>query len=161
MYKTRNMGFYEESASTEAQVIFNVGWVLTDISSAGPITLSRSTVFCLHASGFPSIMTRQPQEQILVISWTPCSTGFYELNVNGLSAGNPGSSGRGSVIRDHHGCFFFRFCEYYGTATSLVVECCVLLVGIKWCIRENFLQVVIDSNSKALVDIIQDRVRVS
>lgn len=62
------------------------------------------------------------------ICWEkPCS-GWFKLNTDGSSLGNPGLAGGGGLIRDENGDWVVGFARKIGIASSFMAELCGLFV---------------------------------
>lgn len=51
----------------------------------------------------------------------PCE-GWYELNTDDASFGNPGKAGRGGLVRDHRGAWLKGSSHCIGNTTSVMAE---------------------------------------
>ena len=56
------------------------------------------------------------------VSWIKPSSGWYKLNTDGASIGNPGKVGGGGVIRDCHGDWVKGYSRSIGHTTSVLAE---------------------------------------
>lgn len=61
-------------------------------------------------------------------------------------------AGGGGIIRDHEENVVAGFYQTYGKTTNKVVEMRVLHDGLLLCKREGFYDIVIESDSKVVVD---------
>ncbi|KAI4300031.1 hypothetical protein L6164_033450 [Bauhinia variegata] len=61
---------------------------------------------------------------------TPPNRGFYKLNIDGSSLGNPGRGSIGGVIRDVAGTWVTGFMEFIGLASNILAELEVLKRGL-------------------------------
>lgn len=78
---------------------------------------------------------------------------MLKLNTDGASK-TSGLLGGGGLIRNSKGDILFAFSHFYGTTTSIIVEARALLDGIKY-LRTFFCRpVLIECDSKVLVQII-------
>ncbi|XP_042980144.1 uncharacterized protein LOC122310314 [Carya illinoinensis] len=86
------------------------------------------------------------------IKWMRPQKGWYKLNVDGSSMGNPGTSGAGGVIRDFGGNFVSGFTLSTGNRTNNFAEFMGLLQGIR-CVRFLGLdKIEIEMDSKLVID---------
>ena len=58
----------------------------------------------------------------------------FKLNTDGCSRGNSGRAGGGGVLRDGVGNFLLAFSSFFGSVTSIQVEACTVLFGVRLCI---------------------------
>lgn len=86
------------------------------------------------------------------IGWNAPSIGKVKLNTDGATRGD--SSAGGGLIRDEHGHVLAWFSNRYGNQTSLYAEAHALLNGIRLCRALNLETIIIESDSKQLVDMI-------
>ena len=56
------------------------------------------------------------------ICWNKPDQGWFKLNSDGTSQGNPGRAGGGSLIRDHDGKWVKGYMRNIGQATSVAAE---------------------------------------
>jgi hypothetical protein len=56
------------------------------------------------------------------IKWSPPPLGWFKLNTDGSSLGNPGMAGGGGVIRNHFGDWVGGFSRAIGFTTSVQAE---------------------------------------
>ncbi|CAL1367953.1 unnamed protein product [Linum trigynum] len=70
------------------------------------------------------------------ISWQPPSSGWHKLNIDGASAGNPGTAGAGGVIRDEQGRWIAGFVAKIGEATAALAELWAFYHGLESWMRQ-------------------------
>ncbi|KAK0580059.1 hypothetical protein LWI29_035797 [Acer saccharum] len=85
-------------------------------------------------------------------SWTKPPAGWIKLNCDGSCRGNPGNSGGGGVIRDCHGMAIAAFSSFFGNGTNNSAELKAILEGIRLCKRLLHFNVIIESDSRIVVD---------
>ena len=100
------------------------------------------------------LVNRQKRMIIQSVKWVS-PQGGYKLNSNGCSLGNPGLSGGGGLVRDCLGNFVFGYSEHFGTMTSLHAELRALLVGVRYCIAREYLELHLEADSLTLIRIVQ------
>lgn len=64
----------------------------------------------------------QRSKVAIPVKWNKPPAGWYKLNTDGASLGNPGSAGEGGLIRDSLGNWVKGFFRSIGRATSMVAE---------------------------------------
>ncbi|XP_058073272.1 uncharacterized protein LOC131221987 [Magnolia sinica] len=79
-----------------------------------------------------------------------------KLNIDGSSHGNPGESGGVGVLRDPHGGVIFAFHRYYDHASNTIVEAQAILDGITLCSKLGFSRIIVESDSKVVVEAAAD-----
>ncbi|KAH0776481.1 hypothetical protein KY290_007892 [Solanum tuberosum] len=77
---------------------------------------------------------------------------MLKLNVDGCCKGNPGEPAGGGILRDHNGDMRMAFYSYYGILTNNNAEINALLKGLQWCVANHLDNVIIETDSKTLVN---------
>ncbi|XP_042479863.1 uncharacterized protein LOC122060837 [Macadamia integrifolia] len=67
-----------------------------------------------------------------------CNHGFFKLNIDGCSLGNPGNSGAGGILRDERGNGLGCFAIYEGVGTNFMVEFAAFFHGLKLASTKGF-----------------------
>ncbi|KAK9988335.1 hypothetical protein SO802_028574 [Lithocarpus litseifolius] len=75
-----------------------------------------------------STITKQPRIA-RNIRWERPNRGWYKLNTDGSSLGNPGMASGGGILRSESGTWVKDFTRKIGIATSFVAECGLLGMG--------------------------------
>ena len=65
----------------------------------------------------------QRSRVVVNVRWNKPPVGWFKLNTDGASMGNPGKAGGGGLIRDSAGFWVKGFSRSLGTGTSMLVEC--------------------------------------
>lgn len=65
------------------------------------------------------------------LEWSPSECGFYKVNFDGASFGNPGSATFGCVMRDSHGFIIWGKGGHIGVSDAIHAETMELLEGLK------------------------------
>ncbi|XP_071902237.1 uncharacterized protein [Coffea arabica] len=93
-----------------------------------------------------------------IVRWS-ARPGCLILNTDGCSKGNPGCSGGGGILRDASGGPILAFSAFFGIRSSLHAEALAMLTGLRMCVKQGFVTVDLQSDSRVLVGIIQRRFR--
>ena len=72
--------------------------------------------------------------------------------MDGSCRGNPGNCGGGGVLRDHRGRMNAGFSAHYGFGTNNEAELRALLQGVRLCKEMDCLNVILECDSKVVVD---------
>ena len=88
------------------------------------IQLAREFFFCVSKRQKIRHCTVNP------ICWNKPEPGWYKLNSDGASQGNPGCAGGGGLIRDHNGKWVKGFMRNIGKTTSVAAEFWALRDGL-------------------------------
>lgn len=91
----------------------------------------------------------------VIVKWSKPSTSFVKLNSDG-SCKNDLCGGE-RVIRDCEGHLLFAYSVKLGEGTSNWVEPIALLYGIRWCINNEYEFILTESDSKLLVNCVNDQ----
>ncbi|CAA7399338.1 unnamed protein product [Spirodela intermedia] len=101
------------------------------------------------------IISTQTWTTIRSVRWTPPRVGQWKLNVDGASQGNPGPSGGGGILHDSTGCILFAFSNFYNIRTNTEAEAMAIRDGLLLCEEQNITNIVLESDSKVLVDMLR------
>ena len=88
------------------------------------------------------------------VKWTPPPLGWFKLNTDGSSLGNPELAGGGGIIRNHLGEWVGGFSQAIGFTTSVQAELRVLKDGLLLAIDLEILNLEIEVDSLVAVDLI-------
>lgn len=69
------------------------------------------------------------------VRWSKPLPGWFKLNTDGASLGNPGKAGGGGLIRDSEGRWIRGFSRSIGHATSVMAELWALRDGLKLAVQ--------------------------
>ena len=85
------------------------------------------------------------------MKWSSPPLGWFKLNTDGASLGNPGLAGGGGVIRNHLGDWVGGFSRAIGVTTSVQVELRALKDGLNLAIDLGILNLEIEMDSLVAV----------
>ena len=91
-------------------------------------------------------------QKCMLVGWIKPPCGWVKLNCDGSARNNPGSSGGGGILRDANGYFKGAFTSHYGIGSNNRAELKALFDGIRLCKRLSYSSVIIESDSKIVVD---------
>ena len=86
-----------------------------------------------------------------IVHWIKPRTGHLKLNINGAVQGNPRPTGRGGILRDHADTDY----HFYDIQTNTAVEATAIPDGLLLCEEHNLQNIVLESNSHILIDMLQ------
>ncbi|KAG6729530.1 hypothetical protein I3842_01G032600 [Carya illinoinensis] len=92
-----------------------------------------------------------------IVKWSRPPEGWFKLNCDGSCRGNPGNTGGGGIIRDSHGLVKGAFSTYYEYGTNNSAELKAIVEGVRLCKRLHMNNIIIESDSKIVVDWIRKR----
>ncbi|XP_059315813.1 uncharacterized protein LOC132066527 [Lycium ferocissimum] len=83
------------------------------------------------------------------------SNGWFKCNTDGASRGNPGLSSVAFYIRDEFGNLIYAGARRLADTTNIIAESVAILDGIEFCIKNDLMNVMIESDYLSVVNIIQ------
>lgn len=88
------------------------------------------------------------------VKWNKPSEGWFKLNMDGASLGNPGRAGGGSVIHDHEGTGIKGFSRLIGHTTSVMAEFWALRDGLTLTYQLGLTCLEVELDAKIVVDLV-------
>ncbi|XP_042969076.1 uncharacterized protein LOC122301760 [Carya illinoinensis] len=73
------------------------------------------------------------RKEIHFVRWVKPAVGWFKLNVDGSSLGNPGRMGAGGTIRDEKGNLTWAFAKDLGHGSNNEAELIALFYGLQYC----------------------------
>ncbi|KAL0294570.1 UNVERIFIED_CONTAM: putative ribonuclease H protein [Sesamum radiatum] len=89
-----------------------------------------------------------------LLHWRKPPEGWYKLNTDGASKGNPGISGAGGILRDQLGKVIFAFQEPLGSATNTQAELSAIHRGLQICFSRGLRKIWIETDATAIIKLI-------
>lgn len=72
------------------------------------------------------------------VVWIRPSDGWFKLNCDGASKGNPGPVGAGGILRNSQGDTIFAFFSFLGYQTNMLTELHAVVQGTELCLDKGF-----------------------
>ena len=94
----------------------------------------------------------QRSRVVVNVRWNKPPIGWFKLNTDGASMGNPSKAGGGG-LRDNAGFWVKGFSRSLGTGTSMLAECWALRDGLFLAIQLGIQNLEVESDAK-VVDLI-------
>ena len=88
------------------------------------------------------------------VQWLPPPVNWVKLNLDGSSMGNPGLASGGGLIRNERGEWIKVYARAIGITMSVAAELWALRDGICLCSALNFPAVIVELDSKLVVDLL-------
>ena len=85
-----------------------------------------------------------------LIKWIPPPEGWFKLNVDGASKGNPGIAGAGGILRGHYGDWIKGFASNLGLCTSVKAELTAFLQGLKLGENHGIVKLIVHTDSQVV-----------
>nr|POE96986.1 putative ribonuclease h protein [Quercus suber] len=98
------------------------------------------------------------QRSLIQVSWSKPPEGWFKLNTDGASGGNPSKAGAGGLIRDSSGHWVKGFVRSIGFATSVTAEFWALRDGLKLALSEGIQNLIVELDARVVVDLINSNV---
>ncbi|KAL0454967.1 UNVERIFIED_CONTAM: putative ribonuclease H protein [Sesamum latifolium] len=89
--------------------------------------------FAINSLHIP-IQSKAHHQRATIVHWRKPQEGWFKLNTDGTSKGNPGISDAGGIPRDHLGRVIFAFQEPLGDTTNTKAELQAIYRGLQICI---------------------------
>ncbi|XP_071921849.1 uncharacterized protein [Coffea arabica] len=145
------MARFQASSFTADQVIFQIERFL------GQIGRGVSAFYNFLLGDWDCLWTgfaraRYRKTQIDLMSWRRPSRGWLKLNSDASMV--HGRASRGGVLQDHGGKVFFAYYKEFGKQDVLSAEAMSLLEGLKLCANQGYSSLVVESDSRVLVNMV-------
>ena len=88
------------------------------------------------------------------VRWNRPPVGWFKLNADGASFGNPGKASGGGLIRDHHGSWVKGYMRHIGFTSSIAAEFWALKDGLMLASQLGITQLLVELDAKVVVDLI-------
>ncbi|KAL6558442.1 hypothetical protein OROMI_018792 [Orobanche minor] len=89
------------------------------------------------------------------VRWSKPQPGWWKLNTDGATRGNPGDAAAGGIIRDHVGKPLIMFSEFLGVRTNNFAKLHAIWRGLEFCIDNHFNKVWVEVDSKIALSLIE------
>ncbi|XP_073154233.1 uncharacterized protein [Henckelia pumila] len=99
----------------------------------------------------------QRTKKTAVVRWLRPPPGFFKLNVDGSSRGNPGESSVGGVVRDSSGHTLGFFSEFIGPGSNVRAELWAVWRGVLFCSDHSLFPLWIETDSQIAIQILRSR----
>ncbi|KAL0396335.1 UNVERIFIED_CONTAM: putative ribonuclease H protein [Sesamum calycinum] len=114
---------------------------------------AQGDLFTMNSLNIP-LQPRTQLKKAITVHWRKPQEGWYKLNTDGASKGNPGISGAGGILRNHLGRVMFAFLEPLGTNTNTQAELSAMHRGLQICRDKGFRKIWIEIDAKAIITLI-------
>ncbi|XP_019052801.1 PREDICTED: uncharacterized protein LOC109114513 [Nelumbo nucifera] len=124
--------------------------------ASSPLNLTHKVSFTqqLSLQGLGLRIHPIKNKYIKVVHLLAVPEGYFKLNVDGASRGNPGPCGGGGIIRDGRNGLISAFSNIYGSDSNLVAEAMALLDGLHLLVALNLEKIMVELDSKLMIDIL-------
>ncbi|XP_058082439.1 uncharacterized protein LOC131230550 [Magnolia sinica] len=92
-------------------------------------------------------------KKVVVVVWNRLDRGWVKLNVDGSALHNPGPSRGGGICRKDNGDVLFAFHRGFGVGSNDKAELMTVFKGLSICISLGLWNVVVESDSKLVMDL--------
>ena len=90
------------------------------------------------------------------VRWSKPLLGWFKLNTDGASLGNPGKAGSGVLIKDSEGRWIRGFSRSVGRATSVIAELWALRDGLKLAVQLGIGCLEVELDAKVIVEMLNN-----
>ena len=94
------------------------------------------------------------RQSIILVCWNKPLKGWFKLNSDGASLGNPGKAGGGGLIRDSYGKWIKGYMRHIGISTSIIAEFWALRDGLMFASQLGITHLAVELDAKVVVDLI-------
>ena len=95
------------------------------------------------------------KNNVLYVGWKPPPFGFFKLNTDGSTRGNPGLASAGDLIRDHNGMWIDSFCKNIGFTYSMAAELWGLRNGLSLAKNLNIKKLLIETDAQTVTNVLK------
>ena len=106
--------------------------------------------FCAKTSS-----SKNPRVERL-IQWERPGRGWFKLNTDGASLGNPDAVGGGGIIRNDVGIWVRAFARNIGNTTSFLAELWALRDGLQMCLQMHINALEVELDAKVISDLMNN-----
>ncbi|KAL6582730.1 hypothetical protein OROMI_004808 [Orobanche minor] len=98
----------------------------------------------------------RPVYKIIPVRWLKPGAGWWKLNTDGASRGNPREAASGGILRDNLGTPSFMFSEFLGECSNNYAELYAIWRGLDLCVSRNVVKVWIETDSNTALHLIKN-----
>ena len=113
---------------------------------------AKSIAIEFHFS-IPQVVDK-PAKSVYSVRWHPPPLGFFKLNTDGTSLGNPGLASAGGLLRNSDGSWISGFIRNIGIASSFAAELWGVRDGLLLAQKHNIQNIIIELDAKAVIDLL-------
>ncbi|KAH0748058.1 hypothetical protein KY290_027290 [Solanum tuberosum] len=154
IWKSRCNARFEGIKASTYRIIERVTWLMT-------LILNKQFPCLNFAGNWKELCIKiervNPVLNIKFIKWREPLDNYLKLNTDGCSKGNPGEAGGGGILRDHQGNINMAFQTYFGNCSNNMAEGLAILRGLQWCATNLLHNVIIETDSMIMVDMIKGK----
>jgi hypothetical protein len=118
-----------------------------------PLESSILDYLAFNPSHQPSYLETSHKNFLVNLPFLAPPQGFYKVNFDGTSKGNPGQAGYGAVIRDNVGQIQYLMAEHLGHDTNNSAKLWGLVRGIQMDFDLNLTHLIIEGDSKVIINL--------
>lgn len=160
-WKERNKRIFKDKASEPQHIINQILKQLKDIVKGLLKSLPKDPPLPQEENIIPNLGLQSISPQglikgVIIInirasSWKPPPQGFFKVNIDGASKGNPGVVGFWGAIKDHQGQTKYIFHGHLGKGTNNMVELLALEKCLEIMVEANLQNVIIEADSELII----------
>ncbi|CAA7020915.1 unnamed protein product [Microthlaspi erraticum] len=113
-----------------------------------PVYVAKETIQAIEKH---KTLSAEPAREERMIGWNPPVSGWFKLNTDGASRGNPGPAAAGGVIRNHHGEWCGGFGLNIGRCTAPLAELWGVYYGLYIALDKKITRLEVEVDSELVV----------
>ncbi|KAL0291297.1 UNVERIFIED_CONTAM: putative ribonuclease H protein [Sesamum radiatum] len=155
IWNLRNDSKYEGVAFKASTIIRKTMTYLHNLQKSGIINTEhvKGDLFSINSLHI-NIQQKVQRQKAIIVHWRKPPEGWYKLNTDGASKGNPGISGADGILRDQSGKVIFAFQEPLGNATNNQTELSAIYRGLQICFSRGLHKIWIETDATAVIKLI-------
>ncbi|XP_058099842.1 uncharacterized protein LOC131244216 [Magnolia sinica] len=159
IWKARNACHFDGTPVLVPAAIGQISWWLSRISSAQSKLPNKGLCSSSgnYFAGGQSKLRAQRHCRFQFVRWVVPSSGWFKLNIDGSSCGNPGLSGGGGLCRNDSGALIFAFYVGYGMGSNNRAELRAVRDSLSLCRSFGLSTVEVETDSKLVANMLNGR----
>ena len=94
----------------------------------------------------------------ILVAWTKPREGWFKLNSNDASFGNPGKAGGGEIIRDRQGAWVRGYAKSIGFTSRVIAKLWALRDELKLANHMGIRQLEVELDAKVIVGLLKSNI---
>ncbi|KAL0453401.1 UNVERIFIED_CONTAM: putative ribonuclease H protein [Sesamum latifolium] len=155
IWTVRNSAKHRGAPFKASSIIFKIMDYLQNISKSKLWRYKHMKGDLFAADRLHLPLLQNPKNQkTLAVYWRKPDFGWYKLNTDGASKGNPGVSGAGELLRDYKVHEIFSFLEPLGHATNILAGLQAFHRGLQICLEKVFTRIWVEVDANHIIHLI-------
>ncbi|XP_060195408.1 uncharacterized protein LOC132624680 [Lycium barbarum] len=129
------------------EIVFNLKVALRKVFNFVPLEANWRDL-CILIDGY------KPKLKFIHVCWLKPLSMAFKLNTDGISMSKDNKAGAGGILRDHQGSMVMAFTVSMIFCSNNMAETQTSNFGLKWCQQNNVSNLILEIDSKLVVDMI-------